>query len=442
MTEQNFDIIYISIFIILWVISLIGHQKKCKDFNLGSFSIMVFIIYAVCSLILLLDENNNLKGLTLFPLLYLFVFERLTILPLTRYDDSRYKAIFPTNEKLVYLTCVVYCICTLFSIPDIISNLGSGLTRLFLESTAGAELYEESAELREAYVSSGHKNYPAILAGLLEDVSFVFMFYYITNGARKRKIVYFMFFCVIVNTLGIIANGHRGGVLSQIITFVTAYFIFRRFLSSTIVKYIKYIGIGFIGILVGLTLLLTITRFTDELSSTGASSSATYYTGQANLVFDKYAMDNNGIRYGDRTIPLLKKMIGLDAPLTFQERRAKYPHLKVNDETFCTYVGDFVMDFGPIIGGIIMLLLTSITTQSARCKSSKIGLHHILILYIVAWVCLPGGMTLFLLSDYAGLRIVVIAFYYILLKNFSKKINRNGKNISIVSTSISSDARK
>lgn len=442
MTEFNLDIIYISIFLLLWTIALIRHQKKHKYFNLGTFSISVFLIYGVCSLFLLLDENNTLKGLTFFPLLYLFVFERLTILPLTRYNELRYESILPTNEKLIFYTCLIYCILTTFSLPGIISNLGSGLTRLFLESTAGAELYEESAELREAVVASGHKNYPAIIAGLLDDVCFVFMFYYLTAGVRKRKIVYYMFICAIINTLGIIAGGHRGGVLSQVLTFVFTYFIFRRFLNDGVAKKIKLVGVVIIGILAGLTVLLTITRFTDELSSSGASSSALYYSGQANLVFDKYAMDNNGIRYGDRTMPVFKRMIGLDAPLTFQERRAKYPHLRVNDETFCTYVGDFVMDFGPIIGGIIMLLLTSITTQTARCKSSKIGLHHILILYIVAWVCLPGGMTLFLLSDYAGLRIVVIAFYYILLKNFSKKTIRNGKNVSIVSTSISSDARK
>lgn len=64
------------------------------------------------------------------------------------------------------------------------------------------------------------------------------------------------------------------------------------------------------------------------------------------LVFNNYGMDANGIRYGDRTAPLIRKLLGLKTSTNYYERRFVYSKMLVNDSYFITFIGDlpWIMD--------------------------------------------------------------------------------------------------
>ena len=80
-------------------------------------------------------------------------------------------------------------------------------------------------------------------------------------------------------------------------------------------------------------------------------------------------------------------------------------------------MGDFTIDFGPLAGGIILLLITLLLLKMTQCNSPSIGVHNLLAVYMVASVCVPGGMSLYNLADAGGLKVIMFFFIFIILKN-------------------------
>ena len=86
--ESNY--ILSAFLILLWVITLIWYQHKNKNFDAGSFIIVMYIIYAVFSIMTINDDSipqlTNYEPLTLFPYLYLYT---MMMIALSTYQSYR-----------------------------------------------------------------------------------------------------------------------------------------------------------------------------------------------------------------------------------------------------------------------------------------------------------------------------------------------------------------
>ena len=102
---------------------------------------------------------------------------------------------------------------------------------------------------------------------------------------------------------------------------------------------------------------ILVSRFDNLVGSIGGFSR--WYVGQGSLYFNNFALDAGGTRNGDRTFNLVKRIIDSDTPKNYVERREKYHNLNVDDDIFTTFVGDFVIDFGPYLA-VVMFFLCSI----------------------------------------------------------------------------------
>jgi hypothetical protein len=160
-----------------------------------------------------------------------------------------------------------------------------------------------------------------------------------------------------------------------------------------------------------------------------------YYGGQENLYFNKYGLDNGGIRYGDRTFPLFKRILGFEnVPKNFMERRDKYPHLKISDEVFYTFVGDFTIDFGPIIATFIFLFFTLFVVINTKIRNGIIRFHQLILLHFVMSVCMLGGLKLYPFSDVGGnLQLIVYFIAYIFFRlDYNLRFQRQKSELSII----------
>ncbi len=143
----------------------------------------------------------------------------------------------------------------------------------------------------------------------------------------------------------------------KILLFFGSYFLFKEQLSKTVRYTMKTIGIVLLSFVFVVMAALTISRF--ALSEGGAYFQVERYIGQANLNFNNYCLDAGGIRYGDRTCNVFKKLLLFDnVPNDIMSTRAKYSHMKIDDGSFYTFVGDFVLDFGPIFGALILIIFS------------------------------------------------------------------------------------
>ena len=73
-----------------------------------------------------------------------------------------------------------------------------------------------------------------------------------------------------------------------------------------------------------------------------------------------------------------------------------------------------------------MFFLTMLMYRMSQSRAPNIGLENLLSLNLVAFVCIPGGMTLYNLADYNGLKIIVFILLYFYIKNNTVNLRVEG----------------
>lgn len=408
---------YILLYIVLWSIALLFYYTKVKSIDAGFILIVSYIVYAISSYALYNDINFTrlYYGLTLFPFLFLFFLLYVTARPILSYGTYQIVRIQQPTMSIVNFFCWLYIIMSIISIPGILSKIN---LLAVIMSSEGADLYAENVS-DSVYTSSsmgnGISNIVSLYTNFFSRISVLFLFYQLTLPRINKKIVLGLILSIVIYILSFLLTGQRGGTFKMISTCIITYFALKQFIPNYINKgVLKYSVIG-LGLLCIPYYYLTVSRFS---AITDGFMSAIYsYTGQGNLNFNLYALDNNGIRYGDRIVPLFKKLLGFqNVPDNFWERRWKYPNLKINDESFITYVGDFVLDFGPIVATIILIVFSFIVYRKTKVKKGTLYFHQLILLHLLMCLCMEGGMSLYSFADSNNVIILVYAFMYFLFK--------------------------
>lgn len=410
---------YIILYLLLWVVTLLVYRRRGQERDAGWLIIVSYIGYAVFSLILFRHADGEyyvFLPMRLWPFVYLYCMLLLALWPLIRFHKSNVTTIIEPKMWLLNTLSVIIILSALACIPTLLKHLQDGsFLRLLQDSSAGQELYSEAlAESEEA--GSGISNIPSILLNALSDLALLLFFYYLTLKQRHPLIIAGLSIAIGIVLLTPILSGQRSNTVTTLLTFIGAYFLLRRYLGERLRRWVNILGLGLILVLSIPLAAITLSRFDQRQG--GAVGSVVYYIGQANLNFNNYGLDAGGIRHGDRTINLLKRVIDpYNTPKNFQERRDKYPDLKMDDNVFYTFVGDFTLDFGPwktVLIFLIFNMLVVIATRSQTDDQGKASLafHQLLLLYMVTCIAMQGGFWLFGYADTAGLRLIALLLLY------------------------------
>lgn len=416
--ESNY--ILSAFLIVLWVITLIWYQRKNKNFDAGSFIIVMYIIYAVFSIMTINDDSipqlTNYEPLTLFPYIYLYVMMMIAMSPSIYHHTHPTTSIAYPHSNILKIITVVIIITSFLLLPSIISEFSNGLMSLFTDPEAGKNAYMEQID-NASEAGGAIRNLPAIIFNSLSDIAIFLLFYYLTLTKKNYKIIMGLLFATIINLVMPVMKGQRSGVALALLTIIAGYMLFRQYLSKKLNKLIKKIGIIFLILITLPIVAITISRFGSEKAGIGAFIN--WYIGQGNIYFNNHALDDGGIRYGDRTLNLFKRIVDSDASKNYVERRVVYRHLKINDEVFPTFVGDFTIDYGPFFAAMIFIVFNILVLNSFQRnnkRDGKIKVHQLLLLYFTVCVSVQGGMYLFSYSDTGNLRIIMLGLLYYYLK--------------------------
>ena len=388
------------------------------------FILMCYSFFAIMSYLLYNDPEQIyvFKELRFFPVLYLFVMLYIASIPIQKFDSCKvYSIQEPTMWKL-NLFASLFIFTSLLSLPALINNVQK-IPLLLLDSSVGLTSYRESIEIAQANKAGSISNLPAIINGLYSKLGAFLLFYYLTLEKRNNWIIGGLIYALLSWMLSFMVSGQRGGVFHTSISLLSSYFLLRKFLSERTDRIIKRIGIITIVLITLPTIALTISRFGDESNSTtNTQSSLYYYMGQCNLYFNNYGLNNNGIRNGDRTLTLFKKAVGFDdVPMNFWEGREKYPNLYIGDEVFSSFVGDFTIDFGPILAFFLFLSFTLLANRHTKLNNGIIPFHRLILIFIILNVCVDGAMFLF---PYAYMGNLTLIFYMLAIFFFKLDYNQ------------------
>ena len=418
MSEALSNNIICSGYLLLWILTFIGYHILRFKTDGGSAIMLTYIIYAIFSLF---SINDFLFGdmylpLTVLPFIYLYLMLMIALSPAIYVHFHPTNKIEDPNSRIPYLVSIIIIIASFLLLPDIISNFADGFVKLFTDVDAGKDAYSEQIEEVQDGGGSGISNLTAIIYNSLMDFPAFMTFYFLTKEKKNVWLISGLFFAVLVGLLLPIMRGQRGGVVMCTLTLFLAYMMYRNYLSAKVNKFVKLVGIILV-IMVSLPIAaITISRFGSDNVGPGVGGYINWYVGQGNLYFNNYAFDNGGIRYGDRTINLFKRIIYPDTPQNYDERRWKYRNLNIDDNLFTTFVGDFVIDFGPILATVIFIVFSYFVLVNIRTRGDTIKLHQLVLLYFSMCICMQGGMTLFSFSDTSNLRIITIGLFYSYLR--------------------------
>ena len=420
---------YLILYIVAWFITFVYYQRKRRIIDAGSLLLLSYTAYAVLSYLFFNDKSEFSSGFTdlsLFPFVYLFIMLMMASAPVLRFDARKVKQISSPHKNVVYVSFFMFAFFSLLSFPSTISNIREGIMLIMLESSGGLELVNERMEIADTFGHGGLAHLPTVIASAFSNIGIFMMFFLLTSKKKSKLIIGGFALSIVLSIFSSVATGSRGGPIDIMLIVVATFFMFKYFYSDTIKRWTKKIGLIIIIALAIPIVAITISRFGEANSS----SSVLRYTGLGNLNFNKYALDDNGIRYGDRTVPLFKRMMGFDnVPHNYVERRMKYPKLKINDETFCTFVGDFTIDYGPVLAFLIFLLFFIWTSSKLRIQGGSIGFRQLLLIHFALCVCIQGGMSLFSFADVGG-NLKIIAYFLVLV--YSKLMESKAGNERVV----------
>lgn len=429
--------LWLVVYLLAWIVFFVSYQKKRKIFDAGSFILCTYILYAFLSWRLFNSPGTVYnKPIHLFPFIYLFIMLLLATSTVLKYDVKKISGIQRPNSLYFLIVSLFFVVPSLIHSPSTISHIQEGIVKMVVDSRAGNEMYREAIERSYQSGTGGVSNIMAIFSSAFYNIGVLLTFYYLTLSKRNKWLSAALILSTLIGLLVYVSLGQRGGVILRLFTIIVTYFAFKTYYPQKVQKILKYAGIIVVVLVSVPIVLITMSRFgSDEGSS---FDSALQYAGQENINFNYYGLDDGGVRYGDRTAPLFKKMLGFqNVPDNYWQRRDKYPHLKMDDDVFYTFVGDFTIDYGPFIAVILFLIFTLLFLNATKVKGKRIKFHQLILVHFVMCICAQGGMTLFSFSDTAGnLQIIVVVIAYFLFKiDYQSSLSNNYETHSISNSS-------
>lgn len=410
------EILYFIFFSLLWLFTFIYYYKSKKIIDGGAFVLILSFCCSIFTILLLTDNYYYTKyaklGLSVVPLIYVYIVSLISYSPLLLLRTGSIKQIKVSNFLLLDITVIIFVVCMIIRLSGGLSDLTSNLILLMVEEDGGANLYAEKLVASSGDMGSGAiSNISAVITNAIYEILILIFF---VNIIFKRRIILniILFISLLFVPVVGIANGQRTSFVLFFMALISTYFLCKEFIQPDLIKKINRLLL-FVVIICSIPLVaLTVSRFSK--SSNGSISSIVNYVGQSTLNFDIYGFDNNGIRNGDRVFPLFKRLLGFhNVPVDFWERRIKYSKLKINDEVFVGYIGDIVLDFGPILSFILFVGISSLTLVMTRNKGHTLSLNKLLILQLLIVMVSQGSFYLYPFADNAGLKIIAYVMFYI-----------------------------
>lgn len=419
MSQDVIDNILCAMYLALWIGTFVWYHWKHHNLDAGSAIIASYVMYAVFTILTLNEPIMSFDcyiyyPLKLFPFIYLYVMLMIALSPTIVFHMRPATTIEPPTSKILGPIAVLIILCALCIIPHILTNFQDGVVKLVTDTDAGKDAYEEQLD-NATDAGSGITNIPSIIFNAFSEVGIFLCYYFLTLKKKHYLLLAGLVMCMAVSLMLPVMNGQRGPVVMSLLTIISGYMLFKRYMAKRLVRIVRIVGIVGMAAAIVPIIAITMSRYANLQKST-VMDSINWYVGQCNIYFNNYGLDNGGIRNGDRTFNLVKRVIDPSTPTNFIERRIKYHNLKSDDNIFTTFVGDFAIDFGPIVAFVIFVAFNAYVVSRTRRYKDKISVHQLLLLFFTQCVCMQGGMTLFSFSDTGNLKMFVIFLLYAYLR--------------------------
>jgi oligosaccharide repeat unit polymerase len=292
-----------------------------------------------------------------------------------------------------------------------------------------SEMYADTADMTAAQTGRGFSNIGSIFRNSFSEVIVFFPFYYALYEKRNKIITILLWLSMLNPLLSSFRLGSRTMMSWWVLEVIVAFLFFRRYYAYDVRKRINKAVYSAIAGVVFVFAILTIGRFATGMyqNDSYVGGSLLSYAGQSTLNFSDDVLQNDVYQHGDNCFPLFRRIVGLESSSNLYERQAKWSlKMKIRQGSFYTFIGDLYNDFSPILGllllSIISFILYSFFNKKNGCVLSSPKAYLIFFLACVLY----NGLFYFSYKGTGGnLRIIVNLLFIVLLRVLSPTLNRS-----------------
>lgn len=408
--------IFLIVNIVFYGILFHSYYKK-RGFDITCYVISIYGFVALIGLYLACHpmSGGHFLEANILSLLYFFIAFCITLKPVSNCARITPGSIVEPSKPFFTAFMLFVALITLIRFPGLISNISRNFILMLYDTSYLSGRYEEMANAGVSGFSTGSYNVVPILGGMIDEIAVFLLMYYLTRPNRKLWITVVLFIASVLSPLGALVQARRGSMAFAILSFGAYYLLFKdcfTYKIKTIVRRIIIVVVA--AITCGMT-IITISRFSKSyMDDNYATYSMVYYVGQPMHYFCE-TIDPNGCRWGDRTIPLFKSII-TDGAYTYSARTTKYQSMKLGEEVFSTYFGEILLDFGPILGFLFLLLLIGFLNKLGPGAKTQFQFYELIPIMMVIDL-LICGWTQSPFSDVGGnLHFIFILLMYLFFK--------------------------
>lgn len=409
---------YLTIFyFIAWLIVFIYYYHHKKTIGIYGAITLSYVIYAFLSIWDYSNHPEEYTNITFWPYVYLFVLLLIALIPVKQYDDTHIFKLIGISPKVCYFVFFLFIITTVVVLPNAITRIQHGYEMMLASDDGASELYQEmhAQTSLNANRNAGFWGICNIIRYLLFEICVFCFFYYLTLPKQNKTLIITLLSSFSIDIFVSFSNGGRTTSTMVGFTIFMTYLVFYQFYGQELRKKSKRLLSIMGGILLLLTAIVTISRTIDREG--GASEGMVHYLGQGNLYFNQYAITSDGQRGGDRTCNYFKRMLGFkNVPPSITGVREKHSSMKLSDHHFSTFIGDFVLDFGPIVTFIGIFLFSIFFYYVTKPQHGTVYLEQLLLIQLVADICMHGGMYLFYYSFSGNYILIMYVLFYWFIK--------------------------
>ncbi len=385
------NIFLLSINAFLWVSTYAYIKYRNGSHAIVTIVILMYtLISLVCYYIFLAPSSRYyfIDNLSLSPFLYLYFMLMITIAPLLHFSPKKISYIQLPSRQILNLLCIIFSLCTISSLITIIPALKTGLVGIILDSSYAADQYADSTYQRMNESKAGGYNLLAILGNIALKITPFLFFCYLLQKRKNPVILTLLIISLLITPLSGIAHASRLAIIASIFLFVFLYIFFMPFFENSLRKKFNKAFIYICVFFGTFFLLISIGRHSRNVSDVPMEYVFARYFAEGPIIFNNYCMDAGGTREGEYVFPF-QHILDRRSQYNETELREKFSNLKVDNSRFSTYVGDFVLDFGPLGAAVIFIILSFFLYHASALKKRIVTFPQLILLFFLIKFC--GG---------------------------------------------------
>ena len=299
--------------------------------------------------------------LSFTPFIYLFIIFIILFIPLKKFNENKIESVVLDDTLKIEAIgnfSIIYGIGLLF------------ILILFVDYNAAfesaSEVYKENEQGELVMPLLIFRLYT--LHRLLYPFVLLLGFYYLSFKRKQWvKTILLLTAAVLPKVFVAIVTVSRGNLFFLLIELLICFLLFKKFIPKNTKRFLFFGSIVFLFILVPVVMIFTTSRFGS--STYTPLMSVFKYFGESFLNFNCTFWENiEEHPMGEFKFPFIYQLY--DAPHTFLSRRERYNFFSdmtgTNVLLFKTIVGDFFLEYGALLGGAVLIILSRLYSRVIR----------------------------------------------------------------------------